>query len=180
MTEETIGEYGMRSTECSSSGLKTPFGRTSLSSSTSKPGSGSGRGLHNREVFDKPDAYYSLEKLRKAASVDRRLSLREIIEKSFGLIQGFKSKDELLEEEFDKFVSDYRPEEAEAIPALKNFFKAYVSNDQVRYSIENHQLTDLATNPVFTTKDLKAVPQKYRAIIPNYIKDYVPLNRFMP
>ncbi|SLM49419.1 Type III restriction protein res subunit [Nitrospira japonica] len=134
----------------------------------------------NREVFDKPDAYYSLEKLRKAAAVDRRLSLREIIEKSFGLIQGFKSKDELLEEEFAKFVTDYRPEEATAIPALKNFFKAYVSNDQVRYSIENQQFTDLATNPVFTTKDLKAVPEKYRAIIPNYIKDYVPLNRFMP
>ena len=134
----------------------------------------------NREVFDKPEAYYSLEKLRKAASVDRRLSLREIIEKSFGLIPGFKSKDELLEEEFAKFVSYYRPEEAEAIPALKNYFKAYVSNDQVRYSIENQQFTDLATNPVFTTKDLKAVPEKYRAIIPNYIKDYVPINRFMP
>lgn len=134
----------------------------------------------NREVFDKPDAYYNLDKLRKAASVDRRLSLREIIEKSFGLIQGFKSKDELLEEEFAKFVSDYRPEKAETIPALKNFFKAYVSNDRVRYSIENQQFTDLATNPVFSTKDLKAVPEKYRAIIPNYIKDYVPINRFMP
>lgn len=134
----------------------------------------------NREVFDKPDAYYTIEKLRKAASVDRRLSLREIIEKSFGLIQGFKSKDELLEEEFGKFVSDYRPEKAEAIPALKNFFKAYVSNDRVRHSIESQQFTDLATNPVFTTKDLRAVPEKYRTIIPNYIKDYVPINRFMP
>jgi len=134
----------------------------------------------NREVFDKPDAYYNLDKLQKAASVDRRLSLREIIEKSFGLIQGFKSKDELLEEEFAKFVSDYRPEKAETIPALKNFFKAYVSSDRVRYSIENQQFTDLATNPVFSTKDLKAVPEKYRTIIPNYIKDYVPINRFMP
>lgn len=134
----------------------------------------------NREVFDKPDAYYTLEKLRKAASVDRRLSLREIIEKSFGLIQGFKSKDELLDEEFAKFVSDYRPEKAETIPALKNFFKAYVSNDRVRHSIENQQFTDLATNPVFTTKDLREVPEKYRTIIPNYIKDYVPINRFMP
>ncbi|MDH4187814.1 MAG: hypothetical protein OEV08_12540, partial [Nitrospira sp.] len=134
----------------------------------------------NRELFDKPEAYYNLEKLRKAASVDRRLSLREIIEKSFGLIPGFKSKDELLEEEFDKFVADYRPEEAEAIPALKNYFKAYVSSDQIRQIIENQQLTDLATNPTFSTQDFKAVPAKYRTLIPNYIKDYVPLNRFMP
>ena len=134
----------------------------------------------SREVFDKPEAYYSLEKLRKAVACDRRLTLREIIEKSFGLIQGFKSKDELLEEEFSKFVADYRPEEAEAIPALKNYFKAYVSSDQVRHIIENQQYTDLATNPVFSTRDLKAVPEKYRDIIPSYIKDYVPLNRFMP
>jgi len=31
--------------------------------------------------------------LRKAASVDRRLELREILEKIFGLIPRFKSKD---------------------------------------------------------------------------------------
>ena len=134
----------------------------------------------NREVFDKPENFYNLEKLRKAAAVDRRLTLREIIEKSFGLIPGFKSKDELLEEEFTKFVADYRPEEAEAIPALKNYFKAYVSSDQIRQIIENQQLTDLATNPTFSTRDFKAVPAKYRTLIPNYIKDYVLLNRFMP
>jgi type I restriction enzyme R subunit len=36
----------------------------------------------------------------------------------------------------------------------------------------------LATNPVFSTRDLKAVPDKYRIIIPEYIKDYVSLNQF--
>ena len=60
----------------------------------------------NREVFDKPEEYYTLDKLRKAAAVDRRLTLREILEKVFGLIPAFKSKDELLEEEFAKFVAD--------------------------------------------------------------------------
>ena len=78
----------------------------------------------NKEIFDKPSEYYSLEKLRKAAGVDRRLTLREILEKIFGLIPRFKSKDDLLEEEFSKFVADYKPDEAEAIPAIKNYFKA--------------------------------------------------------
>ena len=63
----------------------------------------------NREVFDKSDDYYTLAKLRRAAAVDRRLTLREILEKVFGLIPGFKSKDELLEEEFAKFVADHKP-----------------------------------------------------------------------
>ena len=132
----------------------------------------------NREVFDKPEEYYTLDKLRKAAAVDRRLTLREILEKIFGLIPRFKSKDELLEEEFAKFVADTKPEEAEAIPAIKTFFKAYVTSDQVRYIIESKHFTDLATNPVFSTRDFRSVPEKYRRLIPEYVKDYVSLNQF--
>jgi type I restriction enzyme R subunit len=132
----------------------------------------------NKEVFDKPAEFYSLDKLRKAAAVDRRLTLREILEKVFGLIPRFKSKDELLEEEFSKFVADYKPQEAEAIPAIKTYFKAYVTDGQIRHIIDEKDYADLATNPVFSTKDFKAVPAKYRSLIPDYIKDYVSLNQF--
>ena len=132
----------------------------------------------NREVFDKPEEYYTLDKLRKAAAVDRRLTLREILEKVFGLIPRFKSKDELLEEEFSKFVADYKPEEATAIPAIKTYFKAYVTSGRVRDIIDSKQFTDLATNPVFSSSDFKAVPPKYRELVPDYVKDYVPLNQF--
>jgi type I restriction enzyme R subunit len=132
----------------------------------------------NKEVFDKPTEFYNLDKLRKAAAVDRRLTLREILEKVFGLIPRFKSKDELLEEEFSKFVADYKPQEAEAIPALKTYFKAYVTDGQIRHIIDEKDFADLATNPVFSTKDFKAVPAKYRALIPEYIKDYVSMNQF--
>jgi len=132
----------------------------------------------NKEVFDKPTEFYTLEKLRKAAAVDRRLTLREILEKIFGLIPRFKSKDELLEEEFSKFVADYKPDEAEAIPAIKTYFKAYVTDGRIRHIIDDKEFADLATNPVFSSKDFKAVPAKYRALIPEYIKDYVSLNQF--
>jgi type I restriction enzyme R subunit len=132
----------------------------------------------NQELFNRPDDFYSLEKLRKAAAVDRRLGLREILEKIFGLIPRFKSKDDLLEEEFSKFVADYKPDEAEAIPALRTYFKAYATSDQIRHIIESGQLTDLATNPAFSTRDYRAVPEKYRKLVPEYIKDYVSLNQF--
>ena len=132
----------------------------------------------NKEVFDKPTEYYSLDKLRKAAGVDRRLTLLEILEKIFGLIPRFKSRDELLEEEFSKFVADYKPDEAGAVPAIKNYFKAYASSDRIRDIIESRELTHLATNPFFSSRDYKAVPAKYRQLIPNYIKDYVSLNQF--
>jgi len=132
----------------------------------------------NREVFDKPEEYYTLQKLRRAAAVDRRLSLREILQKIFGLIPRFKSKDELLEEEFAKFVADYKPEQPDTILAIKTYFKAYVTDDRVRHIIESKDFTGLATNPTFSTRDFRAVPVKYRTLIPEYIKDYVSLNQF--
>ena len=132
----------------------------------------------NREVFDRPEEYYTLDKLRKAAAVDRRLTLREILEKVFDLIPGFKSRDELLEEEFAKFVANYEPGDAKSILAIKNYFKAYVTSGWTRDIIDKRQFTNLATNSVFSIQDFRAVPEKYRTLVPEYIKDYVPLNQF--
>ncbi len=132
----------------------------------------------NREVFEKPGDYYTLEKLRKAAAVDRRVSLREILEKVFDLIPAFKSKDDLLEEEFNKFVAGHQPEDVQAIPAIKTYFKAYVTSDLTRHVIDSRQFTDLATNAVFSIDDYRAVPRDYRDLIPEYVKDYVSLNQF--
>ncbi len=133
----------------------------------------------NKELFDKPAEFYNLDKLRKAAAVDRRLGLREILEKIFGLIPRFKSKDELLEEEFSKFVADYKPSEAKLIPALKQFFKAYATDSHIRAILDDSKrLTELYTTTSFTIADLKAVPPEYRKLIPEYIKDYVSLNQF--
>jgi type I restriction enzyme R subunit len=130
-------------------------------------------------IMDKPEEFFTLEKLRKAAGVDRRLTLREIIEKAYGFIQHFKSKDDLLEEEFEKFIADTKPERPDIIMALKYFFKAYITNNRVRDIIENKRLTELYTNPTFTMQDFKAVPAAWRTRISEYIKDYVPLNQFM-
>ena len=132
----------------------------------------------NREVFDKPEEYYTLDKLRKAAAVDRRLTLREILERVFDLIPRFKSKDELLEEEFDKFVTQHEPPEPQALPAVKAYFKAYATNGQFRHIIDTREFAALSTNPAFSMADLRRVPEAYRRSVPEYIKDYVSLNQF--
>jgi type I restriction enzyme, R subunit len=132
----------------------------------------------NEQILSNEREPYSLEKLRQATDVDRRIGLREILEKIFGLIPRFKSKDELLEEEFGKFVADRKPSEVRSLPAMKRYFKAYASSDKFRIIIDGKDYTKLSTNPGFKTADFKAVPEAYRSIIPEYIKDYVPLNRF--
>lgn len=133
----------------------------------------------NEEIMNKPEEYYTIEKLRKAAEVDRRLTLREIIEKIFGLIPYFKSKDELLEEEFDKFLSDYKPQDKDDVIALKYFFKAYITDNRVRDIIEKKKFNELNVNPSFNINDYKSVGKNWRMLIPEYVKDYVPLNNFM-
>jgi len=127
-------------------------------------------------VFDKPEKYFDLEKLRKSVEVDRRLTLREILEKIFDLIPYFKSKDELLEDEFDKFVSVHKPD-AEYILPLKNYLKAYITDNTVREIIETKQYANFATNPI--RDDLQELTQELRETIPEYVKDYVPLNTYM-
>lgn len=131
-----------------------------------------------QEIFDNPDNYFSLDNLRKAAGIDRKISIREVVEKIFGIIPKFKSKDELLEEEFDKFISIYPPEEDVNIRALKYFFKAYIVDQDIRRIIETKDFHALQTNPMLTITQFKEVDNKYREVIPIYIKDYVKLEQF--
>jgi len=134
-------------------------------------------------LLDKPAEFYTLDKLRRAAGVDRRLTLREILEKIFGLIPYFKGKDEMLEDEFQKFLLDQPPDalskHADAVVAMKYFFKAYTTDGRLREIIEKKRLTDLNVNPAFSMADFKAVPREWRERIPEYVKDYVSLNQFM-
>lgn len=130
------------------------------------------------EVFDKPSEYFTLEKLRKAARVDRKLTIREVIEKIFGIIPDFKSKDKLLDEEFDKFVSIYPVEEDKNVSALRYFFKAYIVDQDVRRIISESDFQSLHTHPVLTMDQYKAVDTEYRTLVPTYVKDYVDLKVF--
>ncbi|OVE74576.1 restriction endonuclease subunit R [archaeon D22] len=129
-----------------------------------------------REIFDKPNEYFNLSKLRKSLKLDRRVSLREILEKVFGLIKKFKSKDELLEEEIEKFISIYQPEN-KFIHVIRHFIKAYISDGDIRDIMETKQYQRLSTNPSFSMKDLKELNGWTETVV-DYIKDYVQLNAF--
>lgn len=131
------------------------------------------------EIFDKPQEYFNLEKLRKAARIDRKVSIREFIEKIFGIIPKFKSKDELLDEEFVKFISMHPTKEDENLRALKYFFKAYVVDQDVRKILTEKDFTALQTNATLPISEYKKVSQEYREIVPEYIDDYVDLEMFV-
>ncbi|MCK4947533.1 MAG: DEAD/DEAH box helicase family protein [Candidatus Aureabacteria bacterium] len=129
-----------------------------------------------REVFDKPEEYFNLDKLRRSVKLDRRLSLREILEKIFGRIKKFKTKDDLLEEEIEKFISLYHPEN-KFIHIIRQFMKAYILDTELREILNSKEYGRLETNPGFTMRDLKEL-DGWKDPVVEYIKDYVPLNAF--
>lgn len=129
------------------------------------------------KIFDKPEDYFNLEKLRQSVKADRRISLREFIEKAFGKITDFKTKDELLNEEFEKFIAIHKPENQFVLP-IKNYLKAYITDNEIRNIIEKGEYTRLATNPKLTFSDLKVL-DGWIERVPEYVKDYVSINAYM-
>ena len=129
------------------------------------------------KVFDKPNDYFNLEKLRKSIKLDRRLSLREILEKIFGKIKKFKTKDELLEEEVQKFISIYHPQ-PEFVSIIGHFMKAYILDKEIQQIMDSGEFSSLATNPRFNMQDLHELDGWMDPVI-EYVKDYVPLNAFV-
>ena len=76
----------------------------------------------------------------------------------------------------------FRPLRAAAsaahMPAIRLFFKAYVTDGEVRDIVEKREFNRLATNPKVSMADFKELGT-WRDVIPGYVKDYVPLNTFL-
>lgn len=132
----------------------------------------------SQKMIDKPEEFFNLERLRDSLQLDRKLTLREVVEKAFGLIPRFKSKDELLNSEFDKFISTAKPQSSSNLSALKYYFKAYITDPKLQKIIKEGDYAELHTYSRFTFKDLKAVGETWLTAIPQYIKDYVNITTF--
>lgn len=126
-------------------------------------------------ILDKPKEFFTIDKLRKALGVDRKISMREVVDKIFNG-EEIKMKDELLNEEFDKFLSIYKP--SDDVLALKYFFRAYLTDKKVREVIDSKNYGELLSFDNFDLEDFKKIDGSYRDIIPEYIKSYVPINKF--
>ena len=129
-----------------------------------------------REKYeDKPKLFLNLEKIRKSENLDRRLGWREFLERIFGHIDKFKNKNELLEDECEKFISIYKPEN-KYVPYIKNYLKAYVTDEFFRNEINNQRFPREYAG--FTMPEYQAL-NGYRQIVPDYVKDYVSVNAYM-
>jgi type I restriction enzyme R subunit len=128
-------------------------------------------------LFNKPEDFFDLTKLRKALQLDRRVTLAEILAHAFGDTPKIKTRAELVDDEVSKFVSIQKPDAA-YVPVIRQFFGAYLTDEHIRGIIESGAYSKLADNPKLSQDDLRALGPWLKRI-PEYVKDYVPLNTFM-
>ena len=129
---------------------------------------------------DKPELYLNLEKIKKAEQLDRRITWKEVLQRAFGLIEKFPSREDLLEEECEKFISIYKPE-SKYVPYIVNYIRAYIIDPEFRNIIDKKEYADLYNNPSFDMEDFKSLNGQtgWQKKVPEYIKNYVNMNTFI-
>ena len=131
-----------------------------------------------RERYEnKPEDFITLEKLMRADNMDRRLTWKEVLQRAFGIIDGYKSRDDLLEEEFQKFVAIHKPENKYVL-LIKNYLKAFITDEKIRAIVDSGEFARLATNPKLSLADYRAL-NGWREVVPAYVKDYVSVNTYL-
>ena len=131
-------------------------------------------------VFDKPTEYFNIPKLEQSLGIDRKITVREVAMNILGLLKGYKTKKEKLEDEFNNFKLLNKDEltkyTAEEIKDIESVFEAYIVDKQVRECVYNKDYSPLFNSVIKNNLiNLRNVKIKEMPIL-EYIKNYVAEN----
>jgi len=126
-------------------------------------------------LFNRPEEFFNLERIRQSYDLDRKLSIREILDH---ILKGssFKNKEQLAEDEFEKFqVGSELP--SEKYYEAKEFFKMYLIDEGFRTAINQKQMGQLAGDPA-KMEIIRTLGKDLLISIPAYISGNVPAAQF--
>ena len=126
------------------------------------------------EVLDKPNEFFTIEKIRKSLGLDRQLTVPELLLHVFGHIDHIPSQRECLDEEFDKLDKAINPDDS-VYSNVKEVFEAYAVDDGFRYIIDSKKFAELSVHP--SGDAFRKLPLELKQGIPLYIKENVNLER---
>lgn len=131
------------------------------------------------KIMNKPFEYYTWEKLKRSIGVDRRVTVKEILDKIFGAIPSFKSRRELIEDEFETYMLT-RPISSDKYFEIKRFFETYILDKDVRRVIEDRKFQLLGSEvSTYTMADLDRLGTDNMWQIVDYINDNVNVSKFV-
>lgn len=180
MTETKVGLQGMKIDRMFFEKFEDEVKNDETAKTQYEQGNYSAAQKYIEETYlNKPAEFYTWDKLRRATGVDRRITVKEMMDKIFGAIPAFKSKKELVSDEFDGYLltcgvtaGDYYE--------VRRFFETYLTDKEVRRAIEDKKFQLLGTQiPSYTFTDLKRLGAQNMNSIVGYINDNVNLSRFM-
>lgn len=126
------------------------------------------------KVWDKPEEFFTIEKIRRSLGLDRQLTVRELLLYAFGHIGRIPSQQECLDEEFDKFDREIDLEES-VYGSAKEVFDAYATDGEFRGIVDSKTYAELGVHS--SGSAFKSLSAKLQKSIPAYIKQNVNLER---
>jgi type I restriction enzyme, R subunit len=130
-----------------------------------------------RLLFEKPEEFWNLPKLQEVYKTDRTPSLREILEKIFGIVPAIPSRSDLAEEAFKTFVNT---QEVNAVHSreLRTVFIAFLLDPTSRQLLELGRFPDLRARDPNLHAALSALLSAERETLVGYLKTEVSLKDF--
>jgi len=130
----------------------------------------------NQTYMNIPIEYFTMEKLREAININRRILMEDIIDKIFGGIP-FKNKEELIQDEFERYKMTYH------IPSnkynmVREFFETYISDENLRQAIKEKKYTSSHVLDIYNLNEIEELGKALISNIANYIQDNVNLSQF--
>ncbi len=126
-----------------------------------------------REIFNKPIEFFTLEKIERALGLKRHLTIREVAHNIITGHNEYKTKEEILNDEFDNFILINKDDVElypESIPSLKEIFVAYLVDAEIREAIKHKQY-----NILINSQLRESVRQIRNEKIKNMpVLDYIP------
>ena len=130
-------------------------------------------------VLGKANHYMTLDKIKKHFKLDRRISLGEALDIIMGRVDEPKTKQEIVEDRFQDFVTtqgyaEQLGEDAELQKLAKRLFDAYISSHSVQNAIDSGQFANLSQSGQMTISEYTMLHNSGLAKpIVQYIRDYI-------
>jgi len=130
-----------------------------------------------KTLLDKPEDFWSLDKLRELYRTDREPSLREILQVIFGISPGIATREQLAAEEFERFLASESVDSTK-VRELRQIFHALLLDGRVRADIEAGQFAKIMSVDAGVYQGLKAIGKTGLAQLIAYVNKYVRLSDF--
>lgn len=124
-------------------------------------------------ILNRPNEYWTIEKLRAAYNADRKLSFEEMVLKALGVIKQFQSENEVLEESFQKFLNSIAIDGSK-YNEIEILYHSYYLYEDIRTIIdEKKDFAKLATDPRLGIEVLKKIGKDTIEQVTTYIRENV-------